>query len=272
MIDELGRELAAVGIRGRRRDRILAEFADHLACDPAAQLGDPHELAVQFADELASTAARRNAAWGFLALTLVAVVLLVPQLLLPSVPDIAGGRSIALAGLATLAMVVGAQVAFAAGFLAVLRAWRLRRLSVLPAQEVAILRRRLSAALASGVVTAAGLALYALNFWNAVPAWWGGLTLVAAGAAALPLGAVAVTHARAAVLEVSTAGRPGGLRADLGSLGRPWLIGGAAVLAMLVATSVAEDSLVEGLLRAGFEAVAFTACFFGLRRPLALTS
>jgi len=39
VIDELARELASVGIRGRRRERILTEFADHLTCDPEAQLG-----------------------------------------------------------------------------------------------------------------------------------------------------------------------------------------------------------------------------------------
>jgi hypothetical protein len=65
MIDELRRELAAVGIRGRQRDRILAEFADHLACDPAAELGDPRTLATQFADELAIDSARRSALWTF---------------------------------------------------------------------------------------------------------------------------------------------------------------------------------------------------------------
>lgn len=272
MIDELGRELAAVGIRGRRRDRILAEFADHLVCDPDAELGEPHELAAQFANELASTAARRNAVYAVGALSIVAVVLVVPQLLLPGVPDIAGGRSVALAGLATLAMVVGAQVAFAAGSLAALRAWRLRHVPALPAQEVTVLRRRVAVALAGGAATAVGVDLYAVNFWNVVPSWWAALAVAAAGAAALPLGATAVAQARTSMLYVSRGGAPGGLRADLGLFGRPWLIGGAAVLAMLVATSVAEGSLIEGALRAGFEAFAFAVCFFGFRRFLALTS
>jgi hypothetical protein len=65
VIAELGRELAAVGIRGRERDRILAEFADHLACDPDAVLGDPRELARQFADDLATDTTRRAALWTF---------------------------------------------------------------------------------------------------------------------------------------------------------------------------------------------------------------
>jgi hypothetical protein len=45
VIDELARELTLVGVRGCRRERILDEFADHLACDPDAQLGEPRQLA-----------------------------------------------------------------------------------------------------------------------------------------------------------------------------------------------------------------------------------
>ena len=46
----LDRELSAAGVRGRQHERILAEYGDHLACDPNAQLGSPVELARQFAD------------------------------------------------------------------------------------------------------------------------------------------------------------------------------------------------------------------------------
>jgi len=271
VIDELGRELSAVGIRGRQRERILAEFADHLACDPDADLGDPHTLAAQFADELASDGARRTALWTFGALSFVAVALGVPQVSLPTIPDIGGGRSIVLTGVAALALVVGAQVAFAAGSLALLRALRLRHLPALPAQEVAILRRRVTVALAAGAATAAGSSLYAVNFWNVVPSWWATLALAAAGVATLPLGVAAVAQARTSSLHVSRDGAAGGLRADLGIIGRPWLIGGAAIVAMLVGTAVAEGSLLEGALRAGFEAVAFVACFAAFRRNLALT-
>jgi hypothetical protein len=98
VIKELGRELAAVGIRGRRRDRILAEFADHLACDPQAQLGEPRDLARQFADELATDSARRAAFATFGALAAVAAAVVLPQLALPSVPDITGGSSTLLLG------------------------------------------------------------------------------------------------------------------------------------------------------------------------------
>ncbi len=66
----LGRELSAVGITGRARRRILDEFADHLACDPSAQLGEPAALARQFADEVGSARARRAAVVSFGALAL----------------------------------------------------------------------------------------------------------------------------------------------------------------------------------------------------------
>jgi hypothetical protein len=265
VIDELGRELSKVGIRGPRRERILAEFADHLACDPDANLGDPRALAQQFADELATDAARRTALWTFGALAVTAIVLFVAQALLPTIPDIADGRSLVLAGLSTLAMVVGAQVAFAAGCLAALRVLRFGG-----AHEVGLVRRRIAVALGAGTVTAAGSALYAVNFWGVVPQWWAAFAVACAGAAALPLAGAAFAFARAGRLAVSRdAAR--GLSADLGPLARPGLIGAAAVVAMLVATSVFEGALVEGVLRAGFEAVAFTACFFALRRPLALT-
>ena len=272
MIEQLRRELGAVGIRGPRRDRILAEFADHLACDPAAELGEPRALAEQFANELATTGARRAAFGTFTALSLVAVAFVGTQAVLPTSPDIAGGRSVLLAALATLGMVVGAQVAFASGSLALLRALRLRRESVLPIGEVVLLRRRTATALAAGAATVAGTALYAFNFWAQVPGWWSVLTVGVAGATLLPLAVAAGSHLQTASVAVSRSGPAAGLAADIGPFARPWLIGAAAVGAMLVASSIAERSLVEGVLRAAFEAVAFVACllafgrFLGLRR------
>jgi hypothetical protein len=266
VIEELRRELTAVGIRGRQRDRILAEFADHLACNPDAELGDPQTLAAQFADELAIHSARRSALWTFGTLAIVAVAVGVPQLTLPTVPDIAGGSSLLLVGPATLAVVIGSQVAFAAGCLAALRALRLGG-----PQDVTLVRRRVTVALAAGAVTAAGSAAYAVNFWSIVPNWWAVLAVVCASAAAVPLGATAFASARAGSLQVSQPEPVRGLSADLGPFGRPWAIGAAAGLVMLAGTSIVEGSLIEGVLRAGFEAVAFAACFVTFRRSLALT-
>src|SRR3954447_12163390 len=72
--ERLPRELAAVGISGRLRPRILEEFDDHLASDPQADLGDPGELARQFADELGSFRARRAAVRSFAALALAGIL------------------------------------------------------------------------------------------------------------------------------------------------------------------------------------------------------
>lgn len=270
MIDELGRELTAVGIRGRHRDRILAEFADHLACNAHAELGEPRALAAQFADELATDGARRGAFMTFGALSVVAVAVVGTQAALPRYPDITSGRTPLLAALATLCMVVGSQIAFAAGSLAGLRALRLRDVAALPADEVVILRRRTLVALGAGVATAAGSALYAVNFWQEVPVWWSGLSVAAAGTALIPLGATAFACLRSGSISVSRRGPAAGLAADLGTLANPRLIGAAAILAMLLFTWVAEDSLIEGVLRAGFEAVAFVLCFFAFRRFLGL--
>jgi hypothetical protein len=266
VIEELRRELNAVGIRGRARERILSELEDHLVCDPDAQLGDPRQLAAQFADELASDSARRTA-WGtFGALALVAFCVGIPQAALPTVPDIAGGRSILLVVPATLAMIVGAQVAFAAGGLAALRALRFRGL-----EDVGVVRSRIAVALAAGAITAAGAAVYAFNFWGDVPAWWSLVAVVCAAAAALPLGLAAVAYARAGSLRVSGSGHVRGLRADLGPLAHPTLIGAAAVLAMTVATALLEQSLAEGLIRGAFETVLFALCFVSFRRRLVLS-
>jgi hypothetical protein len=266
VIEDLARELARVGIQGRRRERILTEFADHLACDPEAKLGDPRSVAEQFADELASDGARRAALSTFAALAVVAVAVGVPQLTLPTVPDITAGRSAFLVGPATLAMVIGSQIAFAAGTLAAMRALRLQG-----PHEVTVVRRRVAVALAAGALTALGSALYAANFWNVVPDWWAALAVAGAAATALPLGASALASARRSGVAVSTSDPARGLSADLGPLARPALIGAAAIAAMLVATSVLEGSLVEGAIRAAFEGVLFIACFLTLRRPLALT-
>jgi hypothetical protein len=266
VIDELARELARVGIRGRRRERILTEFADHLRCDPEAQLGEPRQLAAQFADELASDAARRTAFGTFSALAVVAFAVGVPQVTLPAVPDIAAGRSMLLVGPATLAMVIGSQIAFAAGALAGLRALRFGG-----PQEVDLIRRRVAVALGGGAVTAAGSALYAVNFWSVVPSWWALLAAAGAGASAVLLAASTLSYMCSSSITVSQKGAARGLGADLGPFARPWLVGAAAVGTMLAATSVFERSVVEGALRGGFEAILFVGCFLALRRPLALT-
>jgi hypothetical protein len=264
VIDELGRELAAVGIRGRQRERILAELTDHLACDPDARLGEPRDLARQFADELATDAARRTAFATFVALAVVAAAVGLAQQTLPTVPDITGGRSTFLVAVATLMMILGAQIAFAAGCLAALRAVRVEG-----PHDVPLIRRRSAVALAAGASTALGSALYAVNFHAVVPGWWFALALAGAGAAALPLALSTAAYVRGAGVQVS-ADAPRGLTADLGPLAQPALIGATATSAMFLATAFAERSVAAGAIRAAFEGAVFAACFFALRRLLAL--
>src|SRR5262249_61363635 len=81
-LDRLAGALAARGVTGRDRRRIILELEDHIACEPGveARLGDPVELAATFADELATSTARRSAYLGFAALGTAAVALIVPHL------------------------------------------------------------------------------------------------------------------------------------------------------------------------------------------------
>src|SRR5664280_598296 len=73
-LDALRDELTVAGIRGTRRERIVTEIADHLACDPAAQLGPPREIAHRFADELGTLNARRAAGRSFAALAIAGLL------------------------------------------------------------------------------------------------------------------------------------------------------------------------------------------------------
>ena len=281
---ELRRALAARGICGRRADRIVLEIEDHLSCDADAELGDPLELAQEFADELGAGLARRSAVVSFAALALAAPLLVAPQLLAQTYPDLTSGRSVAIAALALIATAVAPQVAFVAGSLALLRALRLRRRRVLPAAEITLLRRRAAAGLAAGLVTAAGPALYAWNFWSQLPRWWAVLTVSLAAAVVPVLAAGGVAVARAGLPVVAVAGPAGDLLDDfaplraaaerLGLREHPWrlaaLVGGAVTLAALAVGWQAERSFVEGVFRAGVEAIAFAVCFAALGRFLGL--
>ena len=172
-LDELARELARVGFRGARRARILAEVEDHLReAGDADAFGSPQLVAQRFADELATSGARRGAMVAFLALAPIGVAyafLLAP---FNAPPDITSGQIVPLGVAAALLMVLAPQIALASGVLAVVRAWHLRRGPVAPAAEVRILRRRAGVALAAGAATLASLAVYAIDYRAGLPAWW----------------------------------------------------------------------------------------------------
>jgi len=178
VIEELARELAAVGIRGRLRRRILAEVGDHLAADPGAPLGDPKVLAAQFAEVAGGGAATRAARGSFAALVLAGAVFAVAfRQLSASTHDVSDGGLAAAVGALVLP-----QVSFVGGILA--------PLARTPRHAV---RRA-----ALGLVAGAGSlgCVYALGWTRPAP-------LVAAGAA---LAVAAVLVARAARFRVPGAG------------------------------------------------------------------
>jgi hypothetical protein len=265
-VDDLGRELTTVGIRGRRRDRILAEFADHLSCDPNADLGSPRELAVEFADELGTSRARRGAFAVFAALALVGTMLATflvdqfgPVAHQTLAVDITGGI-----------LLVASQVAFAAGVLAVLRAGQRRRASSVPRAEAVVLVRRSAVALGAGVVTVIALAVaaLALSYAGQTDARAHALVIAAAGGVAL-LGALPYVISAARLLP-SKSGDAGDIFEDIGRFtptwlrGRPWLVAllvaGGIGLATAAAGIVQSDPY-DGILRGIAEAAACLAGF-----------
>jgi hypothetical protein len=194
-LGEFEDELATRGIRPAVRERLVTEFADHIACEQGAatavaltRLGVAREIAGQYADELAADGARHGAFAAFAALGCAAAALVVSQLTLGQFvgyPGFDHGFSAALALPGILAMLVGPQVALVGGTLAAWRAIRRRREPVLPAAEIALLRRRARVGLLAGIVTTTGLLLYTVDFIGVLPAWWLALSgALAAGAMA----------------------------------------------------------------------------------------
>jgi len=236
VIDELDRELAAVGVPARRRRRIRLELEDHLACDPSADLGDPQELARQFADELGTAYARRVGVAIFV--VLAPFGLLVGALFLFASVRL-GNPPLAL----TVALAVGVQSAFVGGTLAVLRAWRLRRLAVIPRGEAQILLCRAGLAVGGAALTAVALLYYATGFYQDF--WWTVRLLpwvaVGLGGAAVFLGGAAI--ARAWRLLPVAEGETHDLSFDLGVTAGPWQ------LALLIATAVAICIALAGVVQ-----------------------
>jgi hypothetical protein len=275
VIDELSRELAAVGIRGRLRRRILAEVNDHLACDPEARLGEPRELARQFADELGTARSRRAAfaAFGALAIAGVAYAVAFVAEAGVSVPD-SPAHSRVLGALAGATLVVAPQVAVVAGGLALVRAYRRRRDRAVPAAELRVLLRRTGLALAAGAAAMGATALFGYEYGIAT-----GIAYVAAAVGGGALLLAAPTALAAARVRATSPGEPGDVFADLGALvperlrGNPWAFARAvALLAGLVVAlaGIAQGDPFDGLLRGLAEALACLGGFAVLGRFLGL--
>jgi hypothetical protein len=281
---QLADELTARGVVGRERRRIVLELQDHIACEPSCEerLGDPRELAARFADEFATDGARRGAFAAFAALALAALALAVSQLAIAPAggyPGFDHGRSLMLFIPAALGMFIAPQAALVAGTLAAWRALRRRRRrAVLPAAEVALIRRRASVGLGAGLATMAGLELYVLDFSAVLPLWWLALVGGLAGLAALALIAVLARLHRVGSLVASGEGPAGDVFQDLPFLrprwlrASPWRLGAAASLTVGFAMTLfewhAERSLFEGLQRGAFEGLAAAVGFVLLGRAI----
>jgi hypothetical protein len=277
-LSEFEAELELRGIRPAARERLLAEFSDHIACEEGAstrlaltRLGTAREIAAQYADELAADDARRGALGAFAALTLAALAFLVAQLTLGRIgyPGFDHGYSTPLALSAIAAFVLGSQVALVCGTLAAWRALRRRREAVLPAAEIALMHRRSRLGVAAGLATTFGLLLYVADFSGVLPAWWlalnGSLALLATAA----LVSAWLAIARGSATLALSAGPPGDLFDDIPPLRRlrahPLRLWALAALAVGGGVTVlewhAEHSLAEGLQRGVFEALALSVCF-----------
>lgn len=278
-VESLSRELARAGIRGRLRRRIVAEFADHLACDPGAELGAPSALARQFADELGTSRARAAAFRAFAALAF-AGVLFAAAIASAAGPGGIGRINLSPATSAVMpACILAGQVAFVAGGLGLVRAFRLRHDSVVKTDEARLLARRAAVGLAAGVVTVLALPAIAVGASHSVSSAWRVYAFAATGAGigAMLLAAPAV--AAAVRVRPLLDGRAGDLFSDLGPLASPTLAASPWRFALLVAFAlalvtaaggVAGNDPYDGALRGLFEAAACLAGFATLGRYLGL--
>ena len=274
-LDELGRELGAVGIRGRLRRRILAESEDHLRSDPDAleRFGSAQLVANRFAAELGTRASRRAAVGAFAALAFAGAVYGVAFVgaSFAGVPD--PDTFPVAAVIAFAAIVLAPQVAFVAGALALVRTLR-RRDTVLPTAELRVINRRTGVAVASGLATMGGLALFAYELRAELAGWWVAYTLSGAAAAWVLLVLAAVPAGRASVLRPQVAGGAGDVFDDLG-LPRidPWRFAGlvalGAGLLVWVAGAIQGDPL-DAAVRGAVEGLACLGGFAVFGRYLGL--
>lgn len=270
---EFADELERRGVVGRARSRVLAETEDHLlelAADHGnegaiARFGQGGPLARAIAAQLATTRTIRSAYATFAALTITALGyggLFAFVHLNGRPPDLFSGDHEALGVLATLGLLLFPQIAFVAGGLALLRAFRRRGRGVLSCEELDVMRRRSAVALGAGGLTVASMTLWGLEFRDFGP------ILALSLATALPLGVVTVAVVQASGTQAVSDGPPEDVFHDL-RLERlrahPWRF------ALVVASAVAVIAFaVDGLVLAGLEFAAVLAGFSLLGRPLAL--
>lgn len=269
---DLERELTTAGVPLLRRERILSEFTEHLYEDPKADLGDPRVIAQQFGDELGTQLVRCAAFRVFAALAAAGTALVVMFLAVGRMRGltIEGGRQIATpswsAPLLLLAALT-AQLALAAGGLALLRAWRLRHAAVISARDARILLRRTGVGVISGIVTLTALPIAALAFPHTAGHAWKLAAWILGGLGVAALLATVPSLVAAARVRVRAQGRAGDLRDDLA----PWLPGApspltvalllaAAIVVLATVAGVVTDDPYDGALRGVTDAI---ACLMG---------
>jgi hypothetical protein len=280
--EQLGRELSAVGISGRLRRRILDEFADHLACDPDAALGEPRQLAAQFADELGSARAMTAAIGSFAALVVAGLLFAAAVASSGAAVFGAAPRGAPLIGrIATGVALLAPQLAFVAGILAALRWLRRRRSGVLPAAEAAVIVRRAAVGVAAGLASMVSLGTLAIVYQHRVSGAWMTFTLLGASIGVVTLVCVLPLVWAAVRLRPVAGGSGGDLFDDLGGLvprrlrGRPWrlavIVAGAVAVAITLAGVPASDAF-DGAARGIADALVCLAGFATLGRYLGLWS
>jgi MFS family permease len=270
---ELSRELARVRVRGRLRRRILTEIGDHLACDPDADLGEPSELARQFADELGTRRARSAGFQAFVALTiagpLFAVSFVSSGWAGPNATRVYASSAL-LGYLGVVLVLLAPQLSLVAGSFAALRSLRRRGERVITRSDAMVIGRRAGVALASGLASMVGLVLVALEFQGRLAGWWTGLTLgvAACGACAIAIAAPAVVSSLR-LLPVAP-GPAGDLFDDLGAVvparlrGRPWALAlfvAAAVALVITLAGAAQADGIDGALRGLADGIACLVAF-----------
>jgi hypothetical protein len=280
----LGHELSAVGIHGRLRSRILAEYADHLACDPDAQLGEPGALARQFADEVGSTRARRAAVIAFAALALAGVLFGLAFVTSDAAFGAAPKGGPVIGRIATALAILFSQVSFVAGTLAALRWVQRRGSGVLPAAEATVIVRRAAVGVVSGIVTMASLGTIAIAYHRFQPAAWATFAITVSAVGAAGLLATLPSIWRAVRLRPVADGGAGDIFDDLGDFtglvpaplrGRPWrfaLVVSVAVAAVITLVAVPAQDVYDGAARGLIDALFCMAGFATLGRYLGLWS
>jgi hypothetical protein len=280
----LADELRAVGIAGRLQHRIVAEYEDHLRCDPNAQLGAPAEIAREFADELGTSNVRQGSVAGFAALALAGVVFaaaVIDALTFHAFRSTETGWGPAgFFGLGIVAL--SSQVALATGMLGTMRSFWRRRERVVSRTDATVIVRRLAIALVCALATMIGLGLMAVGIHNqsgSVPGWRT-LAGIAAGVGAIAIIAAAPFVLRAARVRPTGDGTRGDVLDDLGPFvpawlrGRPWrfaVLFAAAVGIAVALAGVAAGDPFDGILRGLVEAFACLTGFAALGPFIGLT-